>query len=137
MKTLHSLSLVAALGLASTVYAQAQTPPTPTETQPSTRTSTDTTAPGAASSPHQRSATSKTSPESATSGSTEPSAASSQAQRDAVPATHVAVTFRFRNTGTHRASEGGYRTLHLNVVSEQVKKSSDVVQTFRSAQRQA
>jgi len=90
MKTLHSLSVVAALGLASTLYAQAQTPPTPTETQPRTQTSTDTTAPGAASSPHQRNATSTPSPESATSGSTEPSAASSQAQRDAVPATHVA-----------------------------------------------
>jgi sporulation protein YlmC with PRC-barrel domain len=56
MKTLHSLGIVAALGLASTVYAQAQTPPNPTETQPSSQTS----------------------------------AASSQAQRDAVSATHVA-----------------------------------------------
>jgi sporulation protein YlmC with PRC-barrel domain len=73
MKMLHSLSMVAALGLAGTAYAQAANP--------------DTTAPGTASSPHQRQATSTTSPESAPTGRTEPSAASSQHQRDA---THVA-----------------------------------------------
>jgi len=73
MKMLHSLSMVAALGLAGTAYAQAASP--------------DATAPGTASSPHQRQATSTTSPESAPTGRTEPGAASSQHQRDA---THVA-----------------------------------------------
>jgi sporulation protein YlmC with PRC-barrel domain len=94
MKTLHSLSVVAALGLASTVYAQGQVLPNSTQTEPSTQTSTqtstDNTAPSTASSPAQRAATSTTSPESATTGSTEPSAASSDPQRDAVPATHMA-----------------------------------------------
>jgi sporulation protein YlmC with PRC-barrel domain len=44
MKTLYSLSIVTALGLASAVYAQAQTSPnTPTETTSSPQTSADTT----------------------------------------------------------------------------------------------
>jgi sporulation protein YlmC with PRC-barrel domain len=43
MKTLHSLSIVTALGLASAVYAQAQTSPnTPTETKSSPQTSVPT-----------------------------------------------------------------------------------------------
>ena len=90
MKTLHSLSLVAALGLASTVYAQTPTPPNPTETQPSTQTSPDTTAPDTAASPHQRSATSTTAPEAATTGSSEPSASASPHQLDAVSPSHAA-----------------------------------------------
>jgi sporulation protein YlmC with PRC-barrel domain len=52
MKTLYPLSLVAALSLATTLYAEDR----------QTRTNTDVTAPGVASSPHQRSATSTTSP---------------------------------------------------------------------------
>lgn len=76
MKMLHSLSMVAALGLAGTAYAQTASP--------------DTTAPGTASSPHQRQATSTTAPESAPTGSTEPGAASSQHQRDATSGTHIA-----------------------------------------------
>ena len=87
MKTLHSLSMVAALGLASTVYAQAQTAPDPIQTRPGAESSAaDSTAPGAASSPHLRTTISAKSPESATTGSTQPNAASSQHQRDAVPA---------------------------------------------------
>ena len=44
MKTLYSLSIVTALGLASAVYAQPQTSPnTPTETTSSPQTSADTT----------------------------------------------------------------------------------------------
>ena len=44
MKTLYSLSIVTALGLASAVYAQAQTSPnTPTETTSSPQTSADAT----------------------------------------------------------------------------------------------
>jgi sporulation protein YlmC with PRC-barrel domain len=81
MKKLQSLSIVAALGLANTVYAQAQTPQNPAEAQG--QTTKDATAPGAASSPHQRNTTTTTSPESAPSGSTQPNAASSQHQRDA------------------------------------------------------
>lgn len=81
MRTLHALSIVAALGLANTAYAQAQMPPNPTEAQ--RQTNTDTTAPSAASSPHQRNTTSMPSPESPASGNTQPNAASSQHQRDA------------------------------------------------------
>jgi hypothetical protein len=90
MKTLHSLSVVAALGLASTVFAQAQTAPNPTQTEPSAQTSTETTAPSASSSPHQRQATSTSTPESATTGSAEPSAASTEHQREALSSTRVA-----------------------------------------------
>lgn len=84
MKTLHSLSMVAALGLASTVYAQAQTAPNSAQTRPGAESSADSTAPGTASSPHQRTTTTAKLPESATTGNSDPNAASSQHQRDAV-----------------------------------------------------
>jgi sporulation protein YlmC with PRC-barrel domain len=103
MKTLHSLSLAAALSLASTVCAQAQTPPNPTETQRGSQTKTDSTAPSAASSPHQRSSTSTTSQESPASGSTEPGAASSQHQRDAMPAMQAADARMNGKTDKHGA----------------------------------
>jgi sporulation protein YlmC with PRC-barrel domain len=90
MKTLHSLGIVAALGLASTVHAQAQPQSDSTQGQPTSQSTTDNTAPSAASSPHQRSATSTTAPESPTTGSTEPGAASSQHQRDTVHDARVA-----------------------------------------------
>jgi hypothetical protein len=77
MKTLNLISMAVALALAGTAYAA--TPATP-----------DTTAPGTASSPHQRQATSTKSPESAPTGRTEPGAASSQHQRDATAGTHMA-----------------------------------------------
>jgi sporulation protein YlmC with PRC-barrel domain len=87
MKTLHSLSMLAALGLASTVYAQAPTAapnPNPVQTQPGADSSAGSTAPGTASSPHQRTTTSTKSTESATTGGNDPNAASSQHQRDAI-----------------------------------------------------
>jgi hypothetical protein len=74
MKTLHLVSMAVSLALASTAYAA-----TP-----------ETTAPGTASSPHQRQATSTKVPESAPTGRTQPDAASTQHQRDATSGARVA-----------------------------------------------
>jgi sporulation protein YlmC with PRC-barrel domain len=74
MKTLNLVSIAVAWALAGTAYTAGA----------------DGTAPGTASSPHQREATSTQAPESAPTGRTEPGASSSQHQRDATNGTHVA-----------------------------------------------
>lgn len=89
MRTLRSLGIVAAIGLASTVYAQSPASPQ-TQPQPVPQRGTESTAPDAASSQHQREATTITTTESAPTGSTEPRAASSQHQRDALPTRQLA-----------------------------------------------
>jgi hypothetical protein len=91
MNTLRTLALAAALGFSTAALAQTQTPP---PAQPGTESSPQTTGspgPDAASSPHQREATtSPTGEESPTTQSPDPSAASSPHQREAVGATQGA-----------------------------------------------
>jgi sporulation protein YlmC with PRC-barrel domain len=88
MTTLRTLALAAALGISTAALAQTQTPPE----QPGTESSPQTTGspePDAASSPHQREATSTptTGQETAPTQTPDPSAASSPHQREAVGAT--------------------------------------------------
>jgi len=96
MDTLRTLGLAVALGLSSAVLAQTQTPPdqpTGTESAPPPASSdpaptTGSPDPDAASSPHQREATSTaTGGETQPGESPDPSAASSPHQREAVGAT--------------------------------------------------
>jgi hypothetical protein len=90
MRTLQLVSVAAALGLAGTVFAQAQEPSDQAQTEPTPQTSTEISAPSAASSPHQRQATETTASESATTDGTEPSSSASEHQREAISATRVA-----------------------------------------------
>ncbi len=91
MNRLRSLSMMAALGLASAAYAQTQAPPDTTPPPGTTQTppagSTD---PNGASSPHQRDVTAQPGTEATPSTSPDPSAAASPHQRDAVGPTRTA-----------------------------------------------
>ncbi|MDB6090556.1 MAG: hypothetical protein JWN85_3340 [Gammaproteobacteria bacterium] len=89
MNTLRSFSMLAALSLAGAAYAQTQAtpdpdtgPPSPSQSSSSTQTTPDS-SPSAASSPHQREATSQSNQqESTNSANPDPSAASSPHQRN-------------------------------------------------------
>jgi hypothetical protein len=92
MDTLRTLGLAVALGISTAALAQTQTPPDQAGTQTTPPASADqapatgSPEPEAASSPHQREATSKTGTETQPSQSPDPSAASSPHQREAIGA---------------------------------------------------
>jgi sporulation protein YlmC with PRC-barrel domain len=115
MDTLRRLSILAALGLASSAFAQVQSPqpdqqpgtqaPPATESAPPAATPDATTPaspdPSAASSPHQREATHQDTTEAAPSSSPDPAAASSPHQQEA--------------TGSRVATAGSPKIMGLKV----------------------
>jgi sporulation protein YlmC with PRC-barrel domain len=105
VRHLYLLASVAAVGLASAPYAQAQQDPKTTETDMSSPSTRGTTDPAAASSPQQRDATSMQAPERTTTGSPEASSASSPHQRDAVSGSHESDANAPGGTSTKLASK--------------------------------